>query len=73
MFPFTLELCMEVNGAQHPLCHPGLSTWDAEPRALPAQWPHGFPCDGANPATSPHRPGGLWPQLGLAELDEAPL
>lgn len=81
MFPFTLELCMEVNGVQHTHpatmgsvpCHSGLSTWDAEPHALPTQWPRGFPCDGANPATSSHHPGGFQPWLGLADLDEAPL
>lgn len=53
MFPFTLGLCMEVNGAQHPPCHSGLSA--TEPHALPTQWPLrrvNLPL--------PALPGGLW-------------
>lgn len=73
MFPFTPGLCMEVNGAQHPPCHAGLST--IEPHALPTQWPHGFPCNRENPLPPCPAllcPGGPWPQLGHAELDVAP-
>lgn len=72
MFPFPLGLYMGLNGARHPPCNHGLTTWDTEPYVLPTQWPNGFPCNGVTPATSLHCPFGLWPQLGLAELDEAP-
>lgn len=44
MIPFTPGLCMEVNGAQHPPCHPGLSLQDPEPS--PRNGPTGFPVAG---------------------------